>query len=200
MTTAPIFCCFKPQKIEFIFLDIDLFLISSVSKQHTHSPVSFYLRNRPFNLKGGLWFFASFRIFFSDNTRVRIFIFIVAQSANFFPDFNIMLYDKNSESDFFFSLHQNQNIFFSNIENQNIFLEKNHNPPFKLNGRSLIFVQSIVQLLLEVGFFGGGGHFCCYLIYIVIVQLIFRDKGNIPFRGGDIHGGMLDEQDFPQQI
>ena len=55
----------------------------------------------------------------------------------FFPDFNIRLYDKNSESDFFFFLHQNQNIFFSNIGNQNIFLEKNHNPPFKLNGRSL---------------------------------------------------------------
>ena len=36
-----------------------------------------------------------------------------------------------------FFLHQNQNIFFSNIGNQNIFLEKNQNPPFKLNGRSL---------------------------------------------------------------
>jgi hypothetical protein len=45
----------------------------------------------------------------------------------------IRLYDKNSESDFFF-LHQNQNIFFSNIGNHNIFLEKKHNPtPFKLN-------------------------------------------------------------------
>ena len=41
------------------------------------------LRDRPFNLKGGLRFFVSFRIFFSDNTRVRIFFF-VAQSANFF--------------------------------------------------------------------------------------------------------------------
>jgi hypothetical protein len=30
-----------------------------------------------------------------------------------------------------------QNIFFSIIGNQNIFLEKTHNPPFKLNGRSL---------------------------------------------------------------
>ena len=40
----------------------------------------------------------------------------------------------------FFFLHQNQNIFFSNIGIQNIFLEKNHNPPpFKLNGRSLIY-------------------------------------------------------------
>jgi hypothetical protein len=40
-------------------------------------------RDRPFNLKGGLWFFVSFRNFFSDNTRVRIFIFFVAQSAKF---------------------------------------------------------------------------------------------------------------------
>ena len=98
------------------------------------------LRDRPFNLKGGggggLWFFVSFRIFFSDNTRVRIFIFLSHKARIFFPEFNIRLYDKNSESDYFFFLHQNQNIFFSNIGNQNIFLEKNHNPP-KLNGRSL---------------------------------------------------------------
>ena len=34
------------------------------------------LRDRPFYLKvGRLWFFVSFRIFFSDNTRVRIFFF-----------------------------------------------------------------------------------------------------------------------------
>jgi hypothetical protein len=41
------------------------------------------------------------------------------------------------ELEYFFFLHQNQNMFSSNIGNQNIFLEKNHNPPFKLNGRSL---------------------------------------------------------------
>ena len=41
-----------------------------------------------------------------------------------------------------FFLHQNQNILFSNIGNQNIFLEKNHNPPFKLNGRSLTDKQN----------------------------------------------------------
>jgi hypothetical protein len=45
----------------------------------------------------------------------------------FFPESNIRLYDKNSESDFVF-LHQNQNIFFSNIVNQNIFFRKKHNP------------------------------------------------------------------------
>ena len=44
---------------------------------------------------------------------------------------------KNLNQIIFLFLHQNQNIFFSNIGNQNIFLEKNHNPPFKLNGRSL---------------------------------------------------------------
>ena len=59
----------------------------------------------------------------------------------FLSEFNIRLYDKNSESDYFFFLHQNQNILFRNIGNQNICLEKKHNPRrplFKLNGRSLI--------------------------------------------------------------
>jgi hypothetical protein len=39
--------------------------------------------------------------FFSDITRDGIFIFFVAHF--FLPEFNIRLYDKNSESDFFFS-------------------------------------------------------------------------------------------------
>ena len=60
------------------------------------------------------------------------YLFILSRKAQiFFPEFNIMLYDKNSESDYIFFLHQNQNIF----------LEKNHNPPFKLNGRSLMRVS-----------------------------------------------------------
>jgi hypothetical protein len=45
----------------------------------------------------------------------------------FFPEFNNRLYDKNSESDYIFFLHQNQNIFSSNIGNRIIFLEKKHN-------------------------------------------------------------------------
>ena len=75
----------------------------------------------------------------------------------FFPEFNIWLYDKNSESDYFvFLLHQNQNIFFSNIGNQNILLEKNDNPPppppsFKINGRSLnCFIFSDYYSLRDV--------------------------------------------------
>ena len=73
--------------------------------------------------KGGYGFFVSFRIFFSDNTRVRIF-FLSRKARIFFPEYNIRLYDKYSESDYFVFLHQNQNIIFSNIGNQNIFLEK----------------------------------------------------------------------------
>ena len=44
------------------------------------------LRERPFNLKGGgwLWFFVSFRIFFADNTRVRIFFFLSRTARIFF--------------------------------------------------------------------------------------------------------------------
>jgi hypothetical protein len=65
-----------------------------------------HIRDRPFNLnpmKGELWFFVSFRIFFSDNTRVRILIFLSRKAQFFFQEFNIRLYDKNFESDYFFS-------------------------------------------------------------------------------------------------
>jgi hypothetical protein len=71
--------------------------------------------------RGGGMVFCFVQNFFSDNTRVRILLFFVAQSANFFFQNSTLGYDKNSESDYFFSLHQNQNIFFSNIGNQNIF-------------------------------------------------------------------------------
>ena len=48
------------------------FFSPNFRKMYKHSLV----RDRPFNLKEGLWFFVSFRIFFSDNTRVRIFFFL----------------------------------------------------------------------------------------------------------------------------
>ena len=90
-----------------------------------------FLRDRPFNLQGRLWGFFFVQKFFSDNTRVRIFFFQ-----------NLILgYMTKILNQIFFFFHQNQNIFFSNIGNQKFFLEKNHNPPFKLNGRSLISCQ-----------------------------------------------------------
>ena len=87
------------------------------------------------------------------NKRVLIMVFCFVQNeleylfflSRIFPEFNFRLYDKNSESDYFFFLHQNQNIFFNNIGNQNFFLDKNITPPppppFKLNGPSLIEVR-----------------------------------------------------------
>ena len=69
----------------------------------------------------GLFFVQNF---FLDHTRVRIFIFFVGQSAIFFPEFNIRLYDKNSESDYFFFLHQNQNIFLTTLGIRIFFWEK----------------------------------------------------------------------------
>jgi hypothetical protein len=42
----------------------------------------------------------------------------------FFPELNIRLHDKNSESYYFFFPPPKSEFFFSNIGNQNIFLEK----------------------------------------------------------------------------
>ena len=67
--------------------------------------------------------------FFSDNTRVGIFFFCRAKLEFFFPKLNIRLYDKNSESYYFFSSTKIR-IFFSATSGIRIFfLEKNHNPP-----------------------------------------------------------------------
>ena len=84
----------------------------------SHGLPSDEARDRPFNLKGGLWFFASFRNYFSDNSSFRILIFLTL---------GYMTKTLNQIIIFFF--HQNQNIFFSNTGNQNNFLEKKHNPP-----------------------------------------------------------------------
>jgi hypothetical protein len=67
------------------------------------------LRDRPFNLKGGLWFFVLFRIFFSDNTRVRIFILTLGymtktESYYFFfpPPKSKYFFQQHWESEYFF--------------------------------------------------------------------------------------------------
>ena len=68
--------------------------------------------------------------FFFGQHEIEYLVFLSREAQIFFPEFNIRLYDKNSESDYFFFLHQNQNIFFSNIGNQNIFFrKKNITPP-----------------------------------------------------------------------
>ena len=77
--------------------------------------------------------------FFFRTTQELEYLFFLSRKARiFFPDFNIRLYDKNSESDYYFFPPPKSEIFFSATLGIRIFfLEKNHNPPFKLNGRSL---------------------------------------------------------------
>ena len=91
------------------------------------------IRDRPFNLQGGLWFFVLFRIFFLDNTRVRILIFLSRKAQIFPPEFNIRLYDKISDSDYFFFPPQKSEYFYQqHWESEYFFLEKNHNPPLEV--------------------------------------------------------------------
>ena len=90
------------------------------------------IRDRPFNLKGGLWFFVSLKFFFSDITRVQIFFFCRAKHNFFFQNLTLGYMTKTLNQIILFFLHQNQNIFFSNIGNQNIFLEKTITPPLQV--------------------------------------------------------------------
>ena len=73
---------------------------------------------------GGLWFFVSFRIFFSDNTSVRIFIFLSRKARNFSPEFNIRLYDKNSDSYYFFFPPPKSEYFFQQHWESEYFFRK----------------------------------------------------------------------------
>jgi hypothetical protein len=94
---------------------------TSLSKQQSTSrPVTprGHIRGRPFNLQGV--FFRS-EFFFRTTRELEYLFFSVAQI--FFPEFYIRLYDKNSESNFFFPPPKSE-YFFSNIGNENSFLEK----------------------------------------------------------------------------
>jgi hypothetical protein len=54
-------------------------------------------------------------------------------------------------SDYFFLLHQNQNIFFSNIGNQNIFLE---NTPPSYCTLMILPMESVIDLYIENYIYG----------------------------------------------
>jgi hypothetical protein len=61
-----------------------------------------YIRDRPFNLKGGYGFLFRSEFFFRTTQELEYLFFLLRKVRNFFPEFNIRLYDKNSESDYFF--------------------------------------------------------------------------------------------------
>ena len=95
----------------------------------------YHIRDRPFNLKGGgggggLWFFVSFRIFFSDNTRVRILIFFCrAKRKFFFQNLTLGYMTKTLNQIIFFSSTKIRIFFSATLGIRIYFLEKNHNPP-----------------------------------------------------------------------
>ena len=82
------------------------------------------IRDRPFNLKRGLWFFVSFRKIFRTTQELEYLIFLSRETRIFFPEFNIRLYDKNSESDFFFPPPKSEYFFQQHWESEYFFRKK----------------------------------------------------------------------------
>ena len=96
---------------------------------------SWYLlvRDRPFNLKGGgLWFFVSFRNFFSDNTRVRIYFFCRTKREFFFQNLTLGYMTKILNPINSFSSTKIRIFFSATLGIRIFFLEKNHNPPLQV--------------------------------------------------------------------
>ena len=108
------------------------------------------LRDRPFNLKGGrLWFFVSFKKKFSDNTRVRIFIFFCrAKREFFFKNLTLGYMTKTLNQIIFFSSTKIRIFFSATLGIRIFFQKKTITPPFKLNGRSLTQIRADLHLLL----------------------------------------------------
>jgi hypothetical protein len=71
-------------------------------------------------------------LFFGQHERYNI-NFFVRETRNFFPQFNIRLYDKNSESDYYFFPPPKSEYFFQqHWESEYFFLEKTHTPPLEV--------------------------------------------------------------------
>jgi hypothetical protein len=120
----------------------------------------FYLGDRPFNLQGEAMVFFSFRIFFSDNTRVRILIFFVAQRAKFCFQILTLGYMTKTLNQIIFCSSTKIRIFFQqHWESEYFFRKKQHNPtPWKLNGPSLVSILSLFLHFSDIIFKQLWGH------------------------------------------
>ena len=78
-------------------------------------------------------------IFFRTTRELEYLFFLSREAQFFFPEFNIRLYDKNSESDYYFFPPPKSEYFFQqHWESEYFFRKKTYPlPPFKLNGPSL---------------------------------------------------------------
>ena len=83
------------------------------------------LRDQPFNLKGGGYVFLFRSEFFFRTTRELEYLFFLSCKARFFfPEFHIRLYDKNSESDYFFFPPPKSEYFFQQHWESEYFVRK----------------------------------------------------------------------------
>jgi hypothetical protein len=71
------------------------------------------LRDRPFNLKGCYGFLFRSEFFFRTTQELEYYFFLLRKAQIFFPEFDISLYDKNSESDYYFFSSTKIRIFCS---------------------------------------------------------------------------------------
>ena len=70
------------------------------------------VRDQPFNLKGGRGYGFLFRSKNFFRTTQELDFFFCRAKRKFFPEFNIRLYDKNSESNYFFFPPPKSEYFF----------------------------------------------------------------------------------------
>jgi hypothetical protein len=91
------------------------------------------IRDRPFNLKGGYGFLFRSELFFRTTQDLEFFV-LSRKTRIFFPECNIRLYDKNSESDYFFFPPPKSEYFFQqHWESEYFFRKKTLTlPPFQV--------------------------------------------------------------------
>jgi hypothetical protein len=66
---------------------------------------------------------------FRTTQELEYLFFLSRKARNFFPEFNIRLYDKNSESDYFYFPPPKSEYFFQQHWESEYFFRKKHNPP-----------------------------------------------------------------------
>ena len=69
------------------------------------------------------------KYFFRTTQELEYLFFLSRQAQNFFQQFNITLYDKNSESYFFFSPPKSEYFFQQHWESEYFFRRKPYPPP-----------------------------------------------------------------------
>jgi len=79
------------------------------------------IRHRPFNLQGGYAFFFRSEISFRTTRELEYFFFLLRKARIFFPEFNLRLYDKNSESNYFFPPPKSEYFFQQHWESEYFF-------------------------------------------------------------------------------